>query len=355
MWKWLSAAIVVVVSVALLNNAALWPRASIPAHMLGHAAVYKPEFITEATRAALMDLVKSFQTIPTNADDLKFYQTLHEHIGEAVPFDGRSCDHPLLVPNRNRTLCTFAGRADIGAHYIRTGGYEGLKETYETLVSRLLSFGVYLFDLEKYPVLRALFESDNFASGSRTVCPPDRQHLDPFQFNFIINTPGQTVAHHIDGVYFEGATRFSIPQWLLAVMKFSGLFEDRFVPQVQTVAYLHNWTVTHGRAGKFVFYDSADGAARVMDPTPRSANVVDGSKVIHAATVYMPDARVALLSPVAKNELLYLGDDTWVVQSNGVERARLKTDDLRVSIVYRARCFADVAAAAKFREVTSYT
>jgi hypothetical protein len=206
--------------------------------MLGHAALYKHEFITEETRVALVDLVKSFQTLPTNVEDLKFYKTLHEHIGEAVPFDGKSCGHPLLVPNQNRTLCTFPGRVDIGSHYIRTGGYEGLKETYETLVSRLLSFGVYLFELDKYPVLRTLFESDNFASGSRAVCPPDRQHLDPFQFNFIINTPGQTVAAHIDGVYFEGATRFSVPQWLLAVMKFSGLFEVRFVVCVCGVSVL---------------------------------------------------------------------------------------------------------------------
>jgi len=42
-------------------------------------------------------------------------------------------------------------------------------------------------------------------------------------------------------VFFWGASRFQFPQWLLAVMKFSGLFEDRFVHQVQVVAYLHSW------------------------------------------------------------------------------------------------------------------
>ncbi len=50
-----------------------------------------------------------------------------------------------------------------------------------------------------------------------------------------MNVPGQTVAHHVDGVYFWGATRFQFPQWLLAAMKFSGFWEDRFVNQVQTV------------------------------------------------------------------------------------------------------------------------
>ncbi len=33
-------------------------------------------------------------------------------------------------------------------------------------------------------------------------------------------------------MYFHGATRFQFPQWLLAAMKFSGLWEDEFVHQV---------------------------------------------------------------------------------------------------------------------------
>lgn len=37
---------------------------------------------------------------------------------------------------------------------------------------------------------------------------------DPFQFNFILSVPGQTVALHLDAPYFLGATRFQVPQWL---------------------------------------------------------------------------------------------------------------------------------------------
>lgn len=132
-------------------------------------------------------------------------------------------------------------------------------------------------------------------------------------------------------------------------MKFSGLWEDRFVNQVQTVAYLHNWT--DEREGKFVYF-TQNAAAQSMDPLPRSANVVDGSKVVHAATVYRPDADMPRLNPVDKNSLDYLGDDKWVIRSNGVDRKHLTTDDLRISIVYRARCFRDKAEADKFRANT---
>jgi hypothetical protein len=141
--------VVILAGAALFfNNGWLIPRVDLPAHLLGHPALFKKEFISEATRVELLELVKSFKSLPTNVEDLKYYKTLHEHIGEAVPFSG-SCPHPLLVPNINRTLCTFPGRVDIGSHYIRSGGHEGLKETYESLVSRVLSFGVYLFDLSK--------------------------------------------------------------------------------------------------------------------------------------------------------------------------------------------------------------
>jgi hypothetical protein len=86
-----------------------------------------------------------------------------------------------------------------------------------------------------------------------------------------------------------------------------------------------------------------------MDPAPRSANVVDGSKVVHAATVYRRNAQMPRLNPIDKNTLDYLGDDQWMIRSNGKDRKPLTTDDLRISIVYRARCFRDKAEAEKFR------
>jgi hypothetical protein len=75
-----------------------------------------------------------------------------QHIGEAQPIraDG-ICEHPFLVPNSARTECILPGRIDIGRHYILSGGTEGLKEEYESLVSRVQSFGVYLWDLQAHP------------------------------------------------------------------------------------------------------------------------------------------------------------------------------------------------------------
>uniref|UniRef100_A0A6B2L527 Uncharacterized protein n=1 Tax=Arcella intermedia TaxID=1963864 RepID=A0A6B2L527_9EUKA len=331
----------------LLNNELILPRTSLPDHLLSHPAFYQTDFITEHTRQTLLETLKGFQSLPTNAMDLKYYKTRHEHIGEAVPFDGQ-CPHPLLVPNVDRTLCVFPGRVDVAMHYITTGGHEGLKESFEKLASRVQSFGVYIFDLAPHPALQDLFHDPNFLARSSAVCPPDRRHLDPFQFNFIVNTPGQTVAHHLDAVYFWGATRFDFPQWLLAVMKFSGLFEERFVDQVQVVSYLHNWT--DDRDGSFVFWTD-NGRAKAMAPAPRSANVVDGSKVVHAAAVYRAGVVPPVLRPSEPHALVYEGDGRWSIRTDGEVRSRLSDDDLRVSIVYRARCFRDAEEARRFKEL----
>lgn len=86
--------------------------------------------------------------------------------------------------------------------------------------------------VEQYPVVVKLFQQDKFQQAAKAICPANKQFLDPFQFNFIMQVPGQTVATHLDGGYFWGATRKEMPQWLLACMAFSGLFQDKFVDQV---------------------------------------------------------------------------------------------------------------------------
>ena len=43
-----------------------------------------------------------------------------------------------------------------------------------------------MFDINKYPIAEKLFESENFQQVAKSVCPVDKQFLDPFQFNFIM-------------------------------------------------------------------------------------------------------------------------------------------------------------------------
>jgi len=196
-----------------------------------------------------------------------------------------------------------------------------------------------------------LFATDKFQAAARAVCPSTKQHLDPFQFNFIIQLPGQTVATHLDGVYFTGATRFQFPQWLLAAMKFSGAFEAEFIDQVQVVAYFHEWQPDENTGGEFVYW-SANAAPHRLQPIPRAGTAVDGSKVVHAATVYKPGYTPPLVDKSKENALRYIPErDVWEVWSDEAIVGTYNTSDLRATIVYRARCFADAAAAEEFNSL----
>ena len=234
----ISATIIISALVASVLTAIYAKRAEIPAHLSNHPVRVIPDLIPKDTAQALMGLFKDFGEFTSNVDQSKAqgFKPKYEDIGayQDINADG-TCSHKFLFPNPEKNKCVLPQRVDIGKHFILTGGFDGTKELYHHLVDRVSSFGKYTFieDIEKYPPVKALFESRNFQDAARSVCPKDKQFLDPFQFNFIVQVPGQTVAMHIDSPYFWGASRFSFPQWFLVAMVFSNLFRDKFIDQVQ--------------------------------------------------------------------------------------------------------------------------
>lgn len=149
------------------------------------------------------------------------FKPLYEHIGEGMAINAKGyCDHGFLFPSIDKTTCILPQRVDIGLllnvfstiiysyfslsglHYIMTGGLEGLKERYSDLIDRVSSFGRYTFfkDIDQYPAVKKLFSSESFLKSAEKVCPSQKSadgtvkpaYLDPFQFNFIIQVPGQT-------------------------------------------------------------------------------------------------------------------------------------------------------------------
>ena len=326
--------LLLLVRICLRSNTLL-PRNKIPAHLLHHPVHVQRDLLSPKVGADLLKLVEqigSTNGYPTNVVDTSFYHTEHEHVGEAIPAavtedGGVVCSNPFLVPSIDRTKCLMAGRIDIGKHLILTGGARGLREPYSKIISRVQSFGAYHFDLDAYPVVSDLFKEQKFVDTALKVCPKHKKHLDPFQFNFIIQVPGQTVATHIDGVYFKGASRFQFPQWLLAAMRFSGMWEDQFVPQVQVVGYLHEWkpkvmpdaSIDSDQYGSFVYWNNKDSVPKRVLPHPLSGNVVDGSTVVHAASVYQKDAD---LPTIDKGKAHWLKksneqDDLWTISNLG--------------------------------------
>jgi len=323
-----------------------WSRVQLPDNLLRHPINVEDDFLSEESAEALRQLLRSGDLgdhLNTNAADVRSYTTRNEHIGEARPLESDgTCSHHFLIPNTNRTQCILPGRIDVAAHYLRSGGTLGAKEKFEYQAARLLSFGAYIFDVNRHAAFATLFKQEKFKQFATRTCPPSRPLAEPFQANLIVQVPGQTVAAHIDGVYFERASRFDVPQWLLAVMKFSKLFDDEFVPQIQIVAYAHEWDDVSRRRGEFVYWGDNSGSYGSVAPLPRRGIGCDGSRTVHAATTYRPDVRPPLVDKSATVILKYdEKDDAWRVFENGKLAKTYSFDDLRISVVYRARCFKD--------------
>jgi hypothetical protein len=336
----------------------LLPRAQIPEHLTNYAAFAKDELIPPETAKSLMEVVKEFRDFPSNVDQSKAqgFKPTYEHVGEAQPIrpDG-TCAHPLLFPDANKEKCIFPQRVDIGKHFILTGGLDGIKEKVSESIDRVSSFGRYTFltELNQYPLVQSLFQSDDFQIAAKQVCPSNKQYLDTFQFNFIMQVPGQTVAVHLDSPYFWGASRFHFPQWLLVAMVFSNLFADQFIHQLQVVGYLHDWSDRskpstdnktkkddQADGGEFVYYTNA-GKIGIVSPLSRSGTFVDGSKVLHAAKIYQSHQKAPHLPKDQDCKLQYLHNEEWNVQCNHQIVQNYTTSDLRIAIVYRARCFSN--------------
>lgn len=121
------------------------------------------------------------------------------------------------------------------------------------------------------------------------------------------------------------------------------------------MAYLHNWEDASGsRGGQFVYWDGTQpGAAyKAVPAAPRSGSAVDGSKTIHAAIAYRAASTPPAIDKSRETALVYLGDDRWAVMADEDVLRTYVTDDLRFSVVYRARCFADAEERARYSSDT---
>jgi hypothetical protein len=140
-------------------------------------------------------------------------------------------------------------------------------------------------------------------------------------------------------------------------MELSGLFKEHRVSQSQGVAYLHSWVDPTKDEGSFYFYpNGTEGPATAIPPTFNTAIVLDGSVIVHGVDIFRPWQRPPKIVASDKNELVYLGQERWEVRANGVKVADYKTTDLRISLVWRQRCFereADVQRWADMKDFMS--
>jgi hypothetical protein len=153
-----------------------------------------------------------------------------------------------------------------------------------------------------------------------------------------ILVPGQELAVHTDVPEFRGANRTREPEWLLVAMHHSKRFEPWRRHIATGVSWYHDC-----EGGDFVYYpDGAEQLPRHLQVRRNTAIMLDTDSVFHGIDPLA--LRDTALPPIEPGVRLHRDDETrWSVRRDGDVRAVYNWDDLRLSISWKAWCFADEA------------
>eukprot|EP01038_Epipyxis_sp_PR26KG_P009036 gene9036-12182_t len=141
-------------------------------------------------------------------------------------------------------------------------------------------------------------------------------------------------------------------------MEMSGLFQENFIHQIKVVAHLFDWTnlnhdvgiANKNIGGQFVFYENKKLFFHKIIPTPRSAIFIDGSKVIHGETINRPEEKVPFGSEDEVCSIAYNSNiNKWQIICDDNIIKEYSFDNVRLSIIYQARCFKDQNEMKKFK------
>lgn len=168
----------------------------------------------------------------------------------------------------------------------------------------------------------------------------------PFAVAANVLLPGQALALHTDLPVFRGVDGEKNPAWLVVAMHHSGLFDDWRIPVATGIA----WFGGGARGGDFVFYpDGPYGRSVAVPAAHNTAIVLDADSVFHGVDRVGGNAAELPALPAA-TELRWGGDGAWVLDDGRCEVARFGWEELRFSVSWRARCFADEAEERKASE-----
>ncbi len=269
------------------------------AHYVEFDSLLRPEQVDQ-----LLDIVRTHAPYPT--------------YGEGRRQEGFGAGIPQRYDAARNFVRTRAGHDDVRALASRTNYFRETFAYAEPLFPAIAFF----------QQLPQFIEAARHVTGKRIVRPAI------VYLNILV--PGQELAVHTDVPEFRGANRTWAPEWLLVAMHHSGLFQ-RWRRYIATgVSWYHDC-----KGGEFIYYpDGRERPPHRLRVRRNTAIVLDTDSVFHGVEpVLTHDTGLPMVEPGVR---LHRDDDAqWSIRRDDTVRAVYDWDDLRLSISWKAWCYAD--------------
>ncbi len=165
-----------------------------------------------------------------------------------------------------------------------------------------------------------------------------------------LTCPIATGITHTDLPTFAVATGAVVPDWLRAVMGFSGLFQEWAVPVSSAISWFYR-----GQGGEFEYWPDGLERAAVVERPPywNTALVSDNDYMYHRVRSHADPAKYAAMKFGHDTLLQAEGADDWQVIDRDTTVAKLGRDEVRLSILWKALAFPSEQEAARYFDGSS--
>lgn len=169
----------------------------------------------------------------------------------------------------------------------------------------------------------------------------------PFKCLMQLTGPMGGFGVHFDGPLFRGLN--DPPVWLMMTMVYSGLFQDWMVPIASGLCWYYP-----GQGGSFVYWPDGPHAPAEVERAPfwNRGVMCDNEYLFHGVSpVGTPEDIAAIQGTLDGSETLHAaGQDEWEIRKGGSVIHRLRADQLRISLLWKAYVFEDEAHLASFED-----
>lgn len=180
-----------------------------------------------------------------------------------------------------------------------------------------------------------LLHHDDFVDGARRLFDAEIVRPHTVYVNLTWQIPFPQGRGHVDIPAFRGFDRTTIPVTFLTIIGQSGLFEAERVKVATAVAWFYR-----GSDGGFEYWPDGPGAPSTVHEGDihNTAVVGDNDFMWHRVRpVGRPEDGMATLS--LNSELTRRDADSWSIVDGGVDVANFRSENLRISLSWKADVF----------------